>query len=166
MPGADALLTIAEMAIGLAGFSAVVGAFMQHGALSRSDRYRFFWLFTTAFVAAVLSFVPVIIVEAGYSGMHVWRTASGIMIGIWFIQMGAWFVGLRRTRDDPEMGPPGFSQGSLMVVPSIFNLGLQAANASGFFWEPSAAAYIVGALIWLYAASLVFVAIVIERPAV
>ncbi len=163
MPGADALLAIAEMAIGLAGFSAVVGAFTRHGELSRPDRYRFFWLFATAFVAALLAFVPVVIMEAGYSGPWVWRTASAIMVGIWLIQIGAWLVVLPRTRRDPEMGPPGFSQGPLLVVPSVINLALQLANASGIAWEPSAAPYILGTLVWLYAAALVFMAIVLER---
>jgi hypothetical protein len=52
-----------------------------------------------------------------------------------------------------------------LVVPSLFNLVLQLLNVSGVAWEPSAAPYLIGNLVWLYAASLVFVAIVLERPA-
>ena len=55
MEGVDALPTIAEMAIGLAGFSAVVAAFTIRGELSQTDRSRFLLLFTTAFVAALLA---------------------------------------------------------------------------------------------------------------
>jgi len=42
----------------------------------------------------------------------------------------------------------------------------QVLNVSGRWWEPSSAPYLVGSLVWLYAAGLVFVAIVLERPEV
>ena len=63
----DALFTIAEMAIGVAGFSAIVGAFTGSQALTVSDRRRFVWLFTNAFVAALLAFVPVLLADAFHS---------------------------------------------------------------------------------------------------
>ncbi len=44
MEASDELLTIAELAVGLAGFSGVVVAFTRQGELSLTDRYRFIGL--------------------------------------------------------------------------------------------------------------------------
>ena len=88
MTGIDALLTIAEMAIALAGFSAVVAAFARQGALSPEDRSRFVWLFSTAFVAALLAFVPVLLIEANFEPPELWRCASGVMLLAWFASIG------------------------------------------------------------------------------
>lgn len=164
MTSSDALLTIAEMAVGLAGFTAIVGTFARHGALSKLDRYRFIWLFISASVTALLAFVPIILSEGGLDGITLWRASSSIMIVIWLVQVGTWQTRFRRNRGDPEMGPSGLSQGPLLVIPSLVNLLIQIMNAGGVSWEPSAAVYIIGNLIWLYAAGLVFVSIVLERP--
>jgi hypothetical protein len=52
----DALFTIAEMAIGVAGFSAIVAAFTGQGPLTATDRRRFVWLY-----AAALPFVSIVL---------------------------------------------------------------------------------------------------------
>ncbi len=165
MAGADALFTIAEMAIGLAGFSAVVAAFTTHGELTSTDRSRFVLLFTTAFVAALLAFVPTILNETGLADATLWRTSSGIMILVWLISTVPFAVGLLRDRRDPSFVPRVFSQRPHILVPSVLNLALQLMNLWGGAWEPSAAIYIVGNLAWLAAAAIVFVSIVLERPA-
>ena len=165
MEGVDALLTIAEMAIGLAGFSAVVAAFTIRGELTQTDRSRFLLLFTTAFVAALLAFVPVVLKEAGLAGAALWRTSSGTMVVVWLGFTVPFIVGLLRDRRDPSHRPLVFSQKPHVLWPSFLNLMLQVMNLWGGIWEPSAAIYIVGTLMWLSAAALVFVSVVLERPA-
>ena len=165
MAGADALLTVAEMAIGLAGFSAVVAAFTTRGQLTPQDRSRFLWLFTTAFAAALLAFVPIVLSEASLEGAHLWRASSSIMVVIWVLTMGSWGVTELRERRDPSIALNSFAKGPLLVVPSIANVTLQAINVWGGAWEASAAIYILGTLCWLYAAALVFMSMVIERSA-
>jgi len=160
----DALMTIAEMAVGLAGFSAVVGTFARQGKLSFGDRYSFTWLFVTAFVAAVLAFAPILIADTGREGPDLWRSASVTMIAVWILQIGRWVLGLRQLRQQAETVSLGLAHGPLLTVPSAFNLVLQILNATGVAWEPTAAPYIIGTLIWLYAASLIFVGLVLERP--
>ena len=54
MGAEDALFTIAEMAIGVAGFSAIVAAFTGHGPLTLTDRRRFVWLFTCSFAPSCI----------------------------------------------------------------------------------------------------------------
>ncbi len=41
MEGSDELLTIAELAVGLAGIAGLVVAFTRHGRLLPTDRFRF-----------------------------------------------------------------------------------------------------------------------------
>lgn len=152
-----------SLAIGIAGFSAVVAAFTIRGELDPQDRARFVWLFSTAFAAALLCFVPVVLAEVGLAGASLWRASSGIMIAVWLLTMGIFASNRARERRDSPAAARYFGQGPFLLVPSILNLGLQIANVSGVVWEPSAAAYIIGALVWLYAAALVFISIVIER---
>ena len=58
MEASDELLTIAELAIGLAGFSGVVIAFAHQGGLRAVDRFFFIALISIAGTAALLAFVP------------------------------------------------------------------------------------------------------------
>jgi hypothetical protein len=165
MADAEALFTIAEMAIALAGFSAVVAAFTIHGKLTETDRSRFVWLFVTAFTAALLAFVPTILTGTGLTDAALWRASSGIMIVLWLILTVPFAVGLLRDRRDSSFVPQVFSQRPLILVPSVLNLALQLLNVWGAVWEPSAAIYIVGTLAWLSASAIVFMSIVLERPA-
>ncbi|MFV1979011.1 MAG: hypothetical protein ACC649_06630, partial [Myxococcota bacterium] len=103
----EELLTVAELAVGIAGFSAVVAAFSRRDTYDYRDVVRFLILFTTAGVAIALAFVPSILSDLGLSGPRLWRTASLIMIAAWFAQMIP--STLRLTRDvkgaEPGEGP-------------------------------------------------------------
>jgi len=164
MSGGDALLAIAEIAIAIAGFSGVVSAFTLHGTLARPDRSRFIWLFVTASVAALLAFVPIVLSQTGLTNDVLWRASSGIMVAAWLISMGLWLAAVLRRRRDPTRGPASFADGPLLVVPAASNLALQLINVWGGAWQPSPAAYTIGTLVWLYAAALAFLSMVLERP--
>ena len=47
--GREELLTVAELAIGIAGFAGVIAAFLQRGGLHPVDRGRFVTLLSAAF---------------------------------------------------------------------------------------------------------------------
>ena len=163
MVGSDSLLTTAELAIAIAGFSAVIAVFANHGRLSQDDRSRFFWLFTTAFVAALLAYVPIVLSQAGLSGPPLWRVSSSIMVFAWFASMVPWSVLTIRNRRRASSLPLGVGEPYALLIPSVINLGVQIANVWGGIWVPSSAYYLLGTLIWLYAASLVFMAAVLYR---
>lgn len=76
MEAADELLTLAELAIGLAGFSGVVVAFAHQGELTPLDRWRFAGLLSLSMGAAVAAFVPSIFHHLGFSGAPLWRASS------------------------------------------------------------------------------------------
>jgi len=162
MIGGNGLLTIAQIAISLAGFSAIVSAFTIRGELTATDRIKVLWLFTTAFVTVLLAFVPVLLDEAGIVGVQLWRVSSLVMVLVWLVSIGIWVVGLAHDRRAGAVS--SFADGPLLVIPAVANLILQVVNVTGIAWQPSPAAYTIGTLVWLYAASLAFLSIVLERP--
>ena len=87
MEASDELLTIAELAIGIAGFSGIIAAFLQGGGLHPFDRFRFVNLFITVFAALVLAFLPLLLDGFISPEEKLWRISSGAMIGVW------WFKG-------------------------------------------------------------------------
>jgi len=152
------------MAIGVAGFSAIVAAFTGQGPLTPTDRRRFVWLFTNSFVAALLAYVPVLMSEAALSEAEVWRASSAFMCLVWAVAAAAWIVDEVRNKEPDDPRGHGVWQGPLALVPSFLNFLLQLSNVLGLFWEPSGAAYTAGTLVWLYVGAITFVSIVLERP--
>jgi hypothetical protein len=83
----DGLLTIAEIAVTIALFAGVVAAFLHRGELHAVDRIRFVDLFTVAFEAVILSFVPIALSHLGFEGNRLWVWSSAVMIGLWTLHM-------------------------------------------------------------------------------
>ena len=161
----DELITVAELAIGIAGFSAVVVALSPHGKLHERDLQRFGGLMVLAASAVALAFVPSLLHASGLSGPALWRSASGIMVVVWVAGMLPYSLLMRRLRRSPSSAAvPSALSVAALVVPAITNLALQAANASGIIWAPGAVAYFVGLLVWLWTSGVLFVAIVVNRP--
>ena len=162
MDGQDELLTIAEIAVGLAGFSGVVAAFIQRGSLSAADRLRFVALFVTAFTALVLAFVPIMLAYGGFQDENLWHLSSTVMVLIGLPVIAAYPFGVRRIRREIEthsLLPP-----MLILVPALIHLVVQLMNAGGWIWQPNFVPYLIGMLIYLYSAGVMFVFIVLFRP--
>jgi hypothetical protein len=156
----EELLTIAEISIGIAGFSGVMAAFLQSGGLFKLDRVRFVNLFAMAFSTLTLAYVPIVVFELSQS---VWLYSSAVMIAFWFFNMG---LGLFYVFPElrAEAGNNGKLASALIFVPSFLNLGTQTLNVMGWLWEPNFLAYLLGLFVYLYAACLMFVFIVLYRP--
>lgn len=162
MEGKDELLTIAEIAVGIAGFSGVIAVFMEHGNLSLADRLRFLAVFATAFSALLLSFVPIALQYLDLSAQAVWRSSSLIMAAWSVLGLVPYPRGLRRVRE--ELGTSQLAPIALFGVPAAMNFGLQLLNASSWLWEPGVVPYLLGMLVYLYTAGLFFVLLVLFRP--
>jgi hypothetical protein len=159
----DELLTIAELAIGIAGFSGVIAAFLQRGGLHPFDRFRFVNLFATAFIALVLAFVPLLLEDIVPSANELWRISSGIMIGAWLLN--AWFtiqfvMPLIRENVSSPSSLPTMSIWGISLV----NLSVQILNVLGFFWNPRPEAFVFGLLVYLVVAGYLFAYIILYRP--
>ena len=162
----DELMTVAELAVGIGGFSAVIVAFLHSGRLRESDTERFRALITIAGYSVGLAFVPSLLENSGLSGSPLWKVASGVMIAAWFagmIPFGLRIWNLRQEKN-PELVPTvGYV--AAFTVPSIANLIVQVGNFTGAAWEPTGTAYLLGTLVWLWAAGLMFAGLVLNRPA-
>lgn len=64
----DELMTVAELAVGIAGFSAVVVAFLHGGHLNENESTRFRALIVTAGCTVGLAFVPSLLENSRFSG--------------------------------------------------------------------------------------------------
>ncbi|MDX1402994.1 MAG: hypothetical protein R3192_00575 [Woeseiaceae bacterium] len=143
----DFLQTIAEISIGLAGFSGLIVALRKSpGPLTEVQKFRLKVLFGNAFGAMFLSLLPYLLSALHVPNARIWFDASAAMLGFSLI-FGSWIVvaGRRIAR----------------VVPEIFNwtifytltgghvvvVILQAAIMTGFIDERAPGVYAIG-LTW------------------
>lgn len=133
--------TVAEIAIGLAGFSGLVVA-LRHdkGPLSEIQKFRMGVLFGMAFGALFLSLVPHVLAALGLRDGLLWSYASLAMVAWSLIFVYLWISHSRRiARSVPEI----FNRKAFatMTAGHIVNMCLQGgvvfasfeANASGIF---------------------------------
>jgi len=152
------------MAIGIAGFSAVIAAFLQRGALDRLDRVRFVNLVVTAFATVVLAYVPLAVSRLIEDTAQIWAYSSAVMIAVWFLSVAfavRYVTPVLRT----DLANEGRYARPLLGIPSALNLGTQCLNVGGWFWEPGFVPYLLGLFVYLYAAGALFVYMIVFRPA-
>jgi hypothetical protein len=162
LDGHDELLTIAEIAVGLAGLSGVIAVFIQRGGLSPADRLRFLALFGTAFAALVLAFVPIALAYSGFKNQDIWQISSVTMVFAGLVGLVPLPFGQRTIRK--EFKTTTSLPTVFLLVPSGINLAIQLVNAGGWIWQPNFVPYLIGMLVYLYAIAFFFVIIVLFRP--
>jgi len=159
----ESLGTITEFAAALAGFSGIVVALGDRpGMLHPIDRFRVMALLASSLGAALLSLVPVALVDVGLSVSLSWRSASGVFAAYATV-VTVWLV-----RQRFALGPEDL----LNLHPGMWLLGL-----GGFLgtivsqtWNvvsttPSGDAYLFCLLFLLTLGSLLFVRLLLNRPA-
>ena len=161
MDGHDELLTIAEIAVGLAGFSGVVAGFIQRGGLSAADRLRFTALFITVFAALVLAFIPIALAYGGFQDESIWRLSSIVMMLVAIAGIVSIPFGVHRVRKEIA---PSLLPNILLLVPALINVVVQLMNVGAWIWQPNFVPYLIGMLLCLFEAGLIFVFIVLFRP--
>jgi hypothetical protein len=163
MRGSDELLTLAELAIGLAGFSGVVAAFAYRGRLEALDRVRFIALFTSAIGSAVFAFVPLLFHHAGFDEASTWR-ASSLLFFLAAVAFTA-VIGrpLRRTALTSGAAIPPWLIAWMFAL-AILNYALQLSNALGWPYPPSPLPFLAGLVICVYYAASFFAFLVLFRP--
>jgi hypothetical protein len=79
MNGAEILTTIAQLAVGVIGFSGIAIALNRHpGRLNDWEAFRVLILFANGFAATFLSLVPFAFFYLDWSDATVWRVSSGL----------------------------------------------------------------------------------------
>jgi hypothetical protein len=163
MDARDELLTIAEISIGIAGFSGVIAAFLHRDVLHPVDRARFVMLFGLAFTTVGLAYVPIVVSRLFEEAVQIWTYSSAVLVAVWCatVTLGYLFLIPELRRDDANR--TGY-QGVLIAVPSVLNLAAQCLNVGGWLWDPGFLAYLFGLFVYLYASGLMFIFVIMYRP--
>ncbi len=170
----DSLLVIAEISLGLVGFTAVVAVLRRpDGGIEPTELFRSLHLLGYGSLTLLLALFPYLLTAMGCEAEATWRISSSIMFltGV---------VGLTSTRwlDRVAGGPAWqerrkeFSASSLaaksrvvaLLGSSALNTVLQAANAVGLLGEPKFWPFLLG-LLWLLVYCLAqFASLLFMRP--
>ena len=100
LTGASALTALAEIAIGFAGFSAIVAALFRRrrpGGSMPFDEVRFLVMLEFSLAVVVFSLLPLALDLLGNAEVRVWRSASGLLAAfLIFHLVGDYFLTIRR----------------------------------------------------------------------
>jgi hypothetical protein len=152
----DLLLTIAEVSVGLAGFSAIVGLLGHRSGRSdiRVDALRLQVMLEMSLLVAAGAFLPVLVSLFGFEVWTTWRiaTAAWLVIAI-PMEIFAW----QRTRSMPDMKPDGLNVNTVNWVLCLFSDAAMVLVMIGFFESQVGAVYLLAILCYLAAAGVLFV---------
>jgi hypothetical protein len=158
------LTTVAQIAVGLAGFTGIVIAFTRRpGELTPIERYRFAILFGTSFGALFLSLVPFGVALVGVEAPALWRLSSAAFVAFEIGLVASLLPRtLRYVREARELFDlrilGGLAAGhALAIVLLIVNAfgGFAGAAPGVFLW----------ALVWLlFHTALQFARMLFVRP--
>ena len=160
----DILHTIAEISIGLAGFSGLIVALRRTpGPLTDVQKFRLKVLFGNAFGAMFLSLLPFVLQSFQVPEQRVWFDSAATMLGYSLI-FATWIViaGNRIARIVPEIFNwlIFYSLAGMHVVVVI----LQAAVMTGFIERRAPGAYTLGLAWYLMHATYQFVRMLFILP--
>jgi hypothetical protein len=161
--GADALTTIAEVAVGLAGFSGVVVVLgRQPGEFSRVEAGRLIVLLLSSFGAMFFALLPYALLPLDLGLSAVWRTASGLVAVFALSHLTISYVELRRVRSEaPEIYNRSVAAIHFAILTVVLLLQLVGVARGG---ELALSLYIFGLLGLLTVAAFQFVRILFVRP--
>jgi hypothetical protein len=133
MDRAEALLSIAEIALGLAGFGGIFMALGSRGAArDPADTYRLVLLLGTALSTLVISLFPVAFQAVEMPDRIVWCASSAlttILLASLVVFAERW---RRRYPDEIRAGELPLAAAAVRAV-ALLTLASQIANAAGLF---------------------------------
>jgi hypothetical protein len=160
----DSLQTIAEISIGLAGFSGLVVALRKgSGSLDEIQKYRLRILFSLSFGAMFLSLLPDTLVNFGVPDERVWFDSSAGIFGYSLLFIAWWIVSSRRmARIAPEIF--NWMAFSTMATGHTIVLLLQLAIVLGFLENRAPGVIALGLIWYLIHAAQQFVRMLFVQP--
>jgi len=155
--------SIAEVGIGLAGFSGIVVAFIHRkGVMTTLDKLRLGVLLSAAFGAVFLALLPFALLSFHLDDPRLWSTASAFHAVISGLQLAGVIIFTRRFfRSHRHI----VNLGVLIPILTMYiaNTVLQVMNLSGLLWTPSIGPYYIGLLWLVFHAGLQFSRIIFVR---
>ena len=160
----ESFQTIAEIALGLAGFSGLVVALRRDaGPLDTIQKYRMSVLFSLAFGAMFLALTPDLIVNLGAGEQTFWRYAASVfsMYSLFFLWW--WIVPSRRIA---QRAPEIFNWYvfNTMLAGHIVVLALLGMLATGFFTGREPGIYSLGLTWYLVHSAQQFIRMLFISP--
>jgi len=162
LPGA--LQTIAEVGIGLAGFSGLLVALRKSsGPLSDVHKYRMRILFALTFGALFLSLMPEVLLALEISNNNPWAYCSLAMI---VYSAGFLYWWIASSRRIAQMVPEIFHWRafSIMSAGHVLNLILQSVVIFSLIDSGYAGIFLVGLIWYLMHASQQFIRMLFIQP--
>ena len=162
---AETLLTVAQVAMGLAGFSSVLVALSgEPSKWSSVDSFRISGMLSASLAALFLALAPFLLHFFGVDTALVWRWSSGLVAGFLFLRV-AWTVRIyhRLPRTDQIV------LGTVLIATIqtiLCLLALTEAGAAVGLIGPPEGVYLLGVVSLLGWATFLIVRFLFARPAV
>jgi hypothetical protein len=160
----DALLTFAELGVGLGGFASIFLALTRRdGRLARSDAYRVRWMLINSLGAAGLALVPVTLHSLGLEPPLLWRLAS--VLHLITMLVGTVPVALLQgtqlgTEERAEMNSLLQIFGWFVAVTVLLAQGL---NTIAWPFGPEAGPYMLSTALMLFMGGVHFIGLLFNR---
>jgi len=160
----DALQTIAEISIGLAGFSGLVVALRRNpGPLTRVQQFRLRVLLVLTFGAMFLSLLPGLLADLRVPADRIWFDAAGAML-LFSLGFVVWLI--RRGRQIATITPEIFNWllFSSLVGGHVVVLLLQGCVLAGIVEARAPGIYELGLVWYLFHAAQQFTRMLFVQP--
>jgi hypothetical protein len=161
MQGSDALVVIAEISLGLAGFSGIV-LVLARRAPSPWDSWRTLSLLGASFGALLLSLIPFGLHFSGVPAPALWRLSSGAMVLYYLAFIAPSFVLLLRL--EKSQLPYYWIVGVVASAGSAGNALLQLLNALAIGFSGNLAVFFWGLVWFVFYSAAQFALILFVRP--
>lgn len=157
----EGLQTIAEVAVGIAGFGGIIVAITRDREDWESwDEIRIWGVLVPSISAVLLALLPLGLSSAGLASNALWRFSSLAMVAVGVSGFLAFGLRFRGTLSEGPLLPV---LGRLLAGGSVLNLLCQLSNAMGLGFRGSFSVYYFG-LLWLLAYSgLEFISLIFVR---
>jgi len=143
MNESDVLLSMAEIAVALLGFAAIVSVFRQRDTWRPDGR---FWAMVTAGVGTLIfSLLPLPFLFGGIAPTSTWQTCNALL-GLYALGYCIGLIGAFR-RDQAVEAAPNIPIFAILFGGSALSCPFLRVSAVGFLGDPQFWPYLVG-LIW------------------
>jgi hypothetical protein len=157
------LALFAELGAAFAGFIAIFLIFARReGRFSPADSLRIRSIILASFSAVFASLIPMVLYQAGFSGVGLWRVASAVALIGGLLAGG--IVALKHVTLSPtDRAEVGAVHSAITWGFFVIAAILLASNAFGFVSTPSAWPYLASLICILGIAATNFVTIAFQR---
>ena len=164
MEGADGLQIIAEVSVGLAGFTGVVLALARGpGEWHPFDSLRIFGLLSVSLATVVLALLPSGLAYAGLDGPVLWRSSSAIAVVLLAPVVTSWALRTRRLAPEHRTAFRPWVNVFLHAIHAVA-LTLQALNALAIGFQGTLAPFYLALWLNVCFCAFGFFALVFRRP--